>query len=150
MFGRRRFQFTRLYKARQKSFAVNDENLLFQFTRLYKARHKGGQNPAHTYDISIHAPIQGATSPDSLRQSQAANFNSRAYTRRDFKRDVGLRRTNHFNSRAYTRRDSATGNGRAGSANFNSRAYTRRDLKITGHIFPKYKFQFTRLYKARP
>ena len=144
------FQFTRLYKARLSRAAFRQYLAAFQFTRLYKARQK--EDLAKLYDlpisihapiqgattvippnqdpfpISIHAPIQGATRPIQIRYRQRPNFNSRAYTRRDRSGKILFACFAHFNSRAYTRRD--------------RRVFSARNLCC--------EFQFTHLYKARP
>ena len=77
--------------------------------------------------ISIHAPIQGATCRPKFAAGLFRDFNSRAYTRRDYDckhADGGVR---NFNSRAYTRRDLYLGQLPLTHFDFNSRAYTRRD-----------------------
>ena len=63
-------------------------NKWFQSTRPYRARPESGY-AAHDEDVSIHAPVQGATRSRLSRRIISIRFNPRARTGRD--RSHGIR-----------------------------------------------------------
>ena len=78
--------------------------LQFQFTRLYKARQRLTDRRLIQTDFNSRA----YTRRDALQDCgdrRLSDFNSRAYTRRDACKYSCVFRHVYFNSRAYTRRD---------------------------------------------
>ena len=145
----RKFQFTRLHKARRNLYTYADNRRKFQFTRLHKARPLEVVSKLEESPISIHAPTQGATWEMFITGGEtkiSIHAPTQGATSCTCVALWGGRISIHAPTQGAT---AIAETYRYKLEYFNSRAYTRRDNKETNNKLCSGKFQFTRLHKAR-
>ena len=144
------FQFTRLYKARLCKMLLRlSRKLISIHAPIQGATTRLDQSVAYS-GISIHAPIQGATTMRLIHKRLNTIFQftrlykARHRTRRIIKSTQGISIHAPIQGATHVAIFYKHYKG-----DFNSRAYTRRDIRCYRRRKVDEEFQFTRLYKAR-
>jgi len=145
------FQSTRPWRVRQALYKPPCYKGKFQSTRPWRARPGFRWVSSCRHNVSIHAPVKGATLLFRLWFLSISRFNPRAREGRDRPRRRYTNTHRRFNPRAREGRDRPRWwLSRCGARRFNPRAREGRDAAGVFQGIGNVMFQSTRPWRARP